>query len=82
MSDNWCQKLDWFELLDWWILKMDPLWQFIKDGLEHWRGEFITAPGQIATIIDAIHEKMDANQEERDAKVDTIINAIQERMEA
>jgi hypothetical protein len=34
---------DWFEVLDWWILKIDLLWQFIMDSFDRLRGKFITA---------------------------------------
>lgn len=78
------------------MLKLDPLWQFIKDGIDELSSEF-TAQDHMATIMNAnkgkmvvSQENLDANreanqkinQEEMEAKMDTIINGVQEKMEA
>jgi hypothetical protein len=75
---------------------MDPLWQFIKDGMDWLRGEF-TAQNHIATIINANKGKMEPslenldanveanqkiNQEKLEVKMDAAVNAVQEKMEA
>jgi hypothetical protein len=61
---------------------MDPLWQFIRDGLNQLRRKLITTQVSMATVTDTNQEKMEANQEKTEAKVDTITDAIQGRMES
>jgi hypothetical protein len=55
--------------LNCWIIKRDPLRQFIKGGFAQLRGEFITAKDRIATVINANQEKTAANQGKMEAKI-------------
>jgi hypothetical protein len=50
---------------------MDPLWQFIKDGLNQLNSKFITAQNRMATITDTNQDEMETSQEKTEAKVDT-----------
>jgi hypothetical protein len=52
---------------------MDPLWQFIKDGFNQLMSKFITTQDCMVTVTDT-------NQEEMEAKVDTITDTVQERI--
>jgi hypothetical protein len=60
--------------------KKDPLWQLILRSLDHLRGKFSIVEDHMRFIINTnqenIYDKMEVDEEGRDAKEDTAINTI------
>jgi hypothetical protein len=59
---------------------MDLSWQFVKDGFNQTRGEFITTQNHMAPVINTNQEKMKANQEKMEATKEANLVDLQAKM--
>jgi hypothetical protein len=59
---------------------MDPLWQFIKDGFDQLREEFITAQHRIAVVIHINKKKLKTNEEKMEVKTEAKVVVAEAKM--